>query len=62
MESLFLLNGTGSWSPIVGKTSMIQAIVDEYSHSECDLLRVENSLSADVNTRSWIDLEMTGLD
>ncbi|EFC1234853.1 oligoribonuclease, partial [Escherichia coli] len=26
MESLFLLNRTDSWSPLMGKTSMIHAI------------------------------------
>lgn len=46
------------WSPCTGKTSMIHAILDEYS----DVRRVENNMSADENNLIWIDLEMTGLD
>ncbi len=46
------------WSPLMGKTSMIHAIVDQYSHCEW----VENSMSANENNLIWIDLEMTGLD
>lgn len=42
----------------MGKTSMIHAIVDQYSHCEW----VENSMSANENNLIWIDLEMTGLD
>ncbi|SQD07340.1 oligoribonuclease [Escherichia coli] len=45
-------------SPLMGKTSMIHAIVDQYSHCEW----VENSMSANENNLIWIDLEMTGLD